>query len=225
VAARVKVIDLAKELGVTSKDLFVALEAMGQKGIRAMSPLQAATANALRDKFGRGRDLPEEAKPKRVLKAKPLSRGSGAESGLYPPYALIGIRVRKTRLNSRLRRFQLKRLLKDGRITVGEADILRTLELNDLFEVAVEALERKALSLTDAAVFDGLLLQDIEPADALSLAPQLAAEQLRADGNTIGSRTVQDALRRLKDRGQIPLSRAEGWATAQGGLPGLGKRS
>jgi translation initiation factor IF-2 len=71
VAARVKVIDLAKELGVTSKDLIVALEAMGQKGMRAMSPLQAAMANDLRVKLGRGRDLPEEAKPKRAPKAKP----------------------------------------------------------------------------------------------------------------------------------------------------------
>jgi translation initiation factor IF-2 len=71
VAARVKVIDLAKELGVTSKDLIVALEAMGQKGMRAMSPLQVATANDLRVKLGRGRDLPEEAKPKRAPKAKP----------------------------------------------------------------------------------------------------------------------------------------------------------
>ncbi|HYB42812.1 MAG TPA: translation initiation factor IF-2 N-terminal domain-containing protein, partial [Candidatus Methylomirabilis sp.] len=70
-AARVKVIDLAKELGVTSKDLIVALEAMGQKGMRAMSPLQAAAANELRVKLGRGRDLPEEAKPKRAPKAKP----------------------------------------------------------------------------------------------------------------------------------------------------------
>ena len=73
-AARVKVIDLAKELGVTSKDLIVALEAMGQKAMRAMSPLQAATANELRVKLGRGRDLPEEAKPKRVPKAKPAPR-------------------------------------------------------------------------------------------------------------------------------------------------------
>jgi len=71
VAARVKVIDLAKELGVTSKDLIVALEAMGQKGMRAMSPLQAPAANELRVKLGRGRDLPEEAKPKRAPKAKP----------------------------------------------------------------------------------------------------------------------------------------------------------
>jgi translation initiation factor IF-2 len=70
VAARVKVIDLAKELGVTSKDLIVALEAMGQKGMRAMSPLQAAAANELRVKLGRGRELPEEAKPKRAPKAK-----------------------------------------------------------------------------------------------------------------------------------------------------------
>ncbi len=72
-AARVKVIDLAKELGVTSKDLIVALEAMGQKGMRAMSPLQTATANELRVKLGRGRDLPEEAKPKRVPKPKPAT--------------------------------------------------------------------------------------------------------------------------------------------------------
>jgi len=69
----VKVIDLAKELGVTSKDLIVALEAMGQKGMRAMSPLQTTTANELRVKLGRGRDLPEEAKPKRVPKAKPAA--------------------------------------------------------------------------------------------------------------------------------------------------------
>jgi translation initiation factor IF-2 len=78
VAARVKVIDLAKELGVTSKDLIVALEAMGQKGMRAMSPLQAAMANDLRVKLGRGRDLPEEAKPKRAPKAKPTADEAGA---------------------------------------------------------------------------------------------------------------------------------------------------
>src|SRR5262245_4127795 len=46
---------------------------MGQKGMRAMSPLQAATANDLRVKLGRGRDLPEEAKPKRAPKAKPAA--------------------------------------------------------------------------------------------------------------------------------------------------------
>jgi translation initiation factor IF-2 len=70
VAARVKVIDLAKELGVTSKDLIVALEGMGHKGVRAMSPLLAATANELRVKLGRGRELPAEAKPKRAPKPK-----------------------------------------------------------------------------------------------------------------------------------------------------------
>jgi translation initiation factor IF-2 len=70
VAARVKVIDLAKELGVTSKDLIVALEGMGHKGMRAMSPLLAATANELRVKLGRGRELPPEAKPKRAPKPK-----------------------------------------------------------------------------------------------------------------------------------------------------------
>jgi translation initiation factor IF-2 len=66
----VKVIDLAKELGVTSKDLIVALEGMGHKGMRAMSPLLAAVANELRVKLGRGRELPPEAKPKRAPKPK-----------------------------------------------------------------------------------------------------------------------------------------------------------
>ena len=69
-AARVKVIDLAKELGVTSKDLIVALEGMGQKGVRAMTPVPTDTANELRVKLGRGRDLPIESKPKRPAKPK-----------------------------------------------------------------------------------------------------------------------------------------------------------
>ena len=78
-AARVKVIDLAKELGVTSKDLIVALEGMGHKGMRAMSPLLAATANELRVKLGRGRELPPEAKPKRAAKKpRPVSRRRAA---------------------------------------------------------------------------------------------------------------------------------------------------
>ncbi len=72
-AGRVKVIDLAKELGVTSKDLIVALEGMGHKGMRAMSPLPVATANELRVKLGRGRDLPTEAKPKRAPRPKKVA--------------------------------------------------------------------------------------------------------------------------------------------------------
>ncbi|MBI3630422.1 MAG: translation initiation factor IF-2 N-terminal domain-containing protein, partial [Candidatus Rokubacteria bacterium] len=69
-AAKIKVIDLAKELGVTSKDLMVALDEMGQKGKRAMTPLDLETANALRVKLGKGRELPEEAKPKRAARPK-----------------------------------------------------------------------------------------------------------------------------------------------------------
>ena len=82
-AARVKVIDLAKELGVTSKDLIVALEGMGHKGMRAMSPLLTATANELRVKLGRGRDLPAEVKPKRAPKPRAASApaANGAASG------------------------------------------------------------------------------------------------------------------------------------------------
>ena len=37
-ATKIKVIELAKELGVTSKDLMVAAEEMGHKGVRAMTP-------------------------------------------------------------------------------------------------------------------------------------------------------------------------------------------
>jgi len=79
-AAKIKVIELAKELGVTSKDLMVAAEEMGHKGIRAMSPLDSTLANALRVKLGKGRDLPEAPKPKRVPKAKTDETGDKSAS-------------------------------------------------------------------------------------------------------------------------------------------------
>jgi len=82
VAGRVKVMDLAKELGVTSKDLVVALEGMGHKSMRATSPLTVPIANELRVKLGRGRDLPTEAKPKRVPKPK---EASGEPEALEEP--------------------------------------------------------------------------------------------------------------------------------------------
>ena len=70
-ATKIKVIELAKELGVTSKDLMVAAEEMGHKGVRAMTPLDQKLANELRVKLGKGRELPEEAaKPKRAPKPK-----------------------------------------------------------------------------------------------------------------------------------------------------------
>ena len=70
-ATKIKVIELAKELGVTSKDLMVAAEEMGHKGVRAMTPLDPKLANELRVKLGKGRELPEEpAKPKRAAKPK-----------------------------------------------------------------------------------------------------------------------------------------------------------
>ncbi len=72
-AAKIKVIELAKELGVTSKDLILAAEELGQKGVRAMTPLDAMLANNLRVKLGKGRELPEEPKPKRVPRAKVAS--------------------------------------------------------------------------------------------------------------------------------------------------------
>jgi translation initiation factor IF-2 len=70
-ATKIKVIELAKELGVTSKDLMVAADEMGHKGVRAMTPLDQTLANELRVKLGKGRDLPEEpAKPKRAARPK-----------------------------------------------------------------------------------------------------------------------------------------------------------
>ena len=77
-AARVKVIDLAKELGVTSKDLIVALEGMGHKGVRAMTPVPTETANELRVKLGRGRDLPATERtrsvwPSSVARRRPVA--------------------------------------------------------------------------------------------------------------------------------------------------------
>jgi translation initiation factor IF-2 len=74
-----KVIDLAKELGVTSKDLIQALEGMGRKGVRTRSPLDAATISELRVKLGRGRELPEEAKSKRAKAAPTEAKAPAAK--------------------------------------------------------------------------------------------------------------------------------------------------
>jgi len=81
-ATKIKVIELAKELGVTSKDLMVAAEEMGHKGVRAMTPLDQKLANELRVKLGKGRELPEESsKPKRAAR----SRAAGAEGAAAKP--------------------------------------------------------------------------------------------------------------------------------------------
>jgi translation initiation factor IF-2 len=81
VAAKIKMMELAKELGVTSKELMVAAEEMGHKGVRAMSPLESTLANALRLKLGKGRELPEEPKPKRVAKPKVPKEAAAATDG------------------------------------------------------------------------------------------------------------------------------------------------
>src|SRR3990170_2454814 len=80
-ASRIKVIDLAKELGVTSKDLIQALEALGRKSMRTQSPLDADTIRELRVKLGRGRELPEEPKPKRAkaVPKAPAAKKKAAE--------------------------------------------------------------------------------------------------------------------------------------------------
>jgi translation initiation factor IF-2 len=80
-AAKIKVIELAKELGVTSKDLILAAEEMGQKGVRAMTPLDTTLANSLRVKLGKGRELPEEPKAKRPVRAKAVPGEGTAADG------------------------------------------------------------------------------------------------------------------------------------------------
>ena len=85
-ATKIKVIELAKELGVTSKDLMVAADEMGHKGVRAMTPLDQTLANELRVKLGKGRDLPEAtAKPKRVAKPRVPKDGAAARHGKKAP--------------------------------------------------------------------------------------------------------------------------------------------
>ena len=79
-ATKIKVIELAKELGVTSKDLMVAAEEMGHKGVRAMTPLDQTLANELRVKLGKGRELPEETVEGQArCQAEDGSRSIGAD--------------------------------------------------------------------------------------------------------------------------------------------------
>src|SRR5437867_9111556 len=77
--------DLTKELGVTSKELIVAAEEMDHKGLRAMIPLDTTLTNALRVKLGRGRELPEEPKPKRAAKPKDVAATDGAPATKKAP--------------------------------------------------------------------------------------------------------------------------------------------
>jgi translation initiation factor IF-2 len=95
--AKIKVIELAKELGVTSKDLMVAAEEMGHKGVRAMSPLDSTLANALRVKLGKGRDLPEAPKPKRVAKVKEPREGDDAAAAVDEAVAKKPARAKKAK--------------------------------------------------------------------------------------------------------------------------------
>src|SRR5438034_4746453 len=66
----------------------LAAEEMGTKGVRAMTPLDTTLANALRTKLGKGRDLPEEPKPKRAPRPKKtataVADGDGALAETKP---------------------------------------------------------------------------------------------------------------------------------------------
>src|SRR5262245_44388192 len=60
----------------------VAAEEMGHKGVRAMTPLDTALANQRRLKLGKGRELPEEPKPKRVAKPKASPDGVSTDGAV-----------------------------------------------------------------------------------------------------------------------------------------------
>jgi len=91
-AAKIKVIELAKELGVTSKDIMLAAEEMGRKGVRAMTALDTTLAHDLRVKLGKGREIPEEARPKRPLRTR-----SATPEGLQGEAPKKPARVRKAK--------------------------------------------------------------------------------------------------------------------------------
>src|SRR5262245_39738995 len=59
----------------------VAADEMGHKGVRAMTPLDSTLANALRVKLGKGRELPEEPKPKRPSRAKKTDDAAASADG------------------------------------------------------------------------------------------------------------------------------------------------
>src|SRR5262245_46599522 len=59
----------------------VAAEEMGHKGVRVMTPLDSTLANALRTKLGKGRELPEEPKPKRPARPKVTKDEAAPEDG------------------------------------------------------------------------------------------------------------------------------------------------
>src|SRR5947209_13850774 len=76
----------------------VAAEEMGHKGVRAMSPLDSTLANALRVKLGKGRELPEAPKPKRVAKPKEPKEAGDAEAAVAEAVAKKQSRAKKVKL-------------------------------------------------------------------------------------------------------------------------------
>src|SRR5881628_1752654 len=76
----------------------VAAEEMGHKGVRAMSPLDSTLANALRVKLGKGRELPEAPKPKRVAKPKEPREAADAAAAVAEAVAKKPSRAKKEKL-------------------------------------------------------------------------------------------------------------------------------
>src|SRR5712692_6832520 len=76
----------------------VAAEEMGHKGVRALSPVDSTLANALRVKLGKGRELPEAPKPKRVAKPKEPREAGDAAAAVAEAVAKKPSRAKKEKL-------------------------------------------------------------------------------------------------------------------------------
>src|SRR5262245_55239407 len=87
---------------------------MGHKGVRAMTPVPADTANELRIKLGRGRELPAESKPKRAAKPKEVSAESELAGG-----------VAAAKAGSEAKEVAAKRVLRPvaAKVARGESDV------------------------------------------------------------------------------------------------------
>ncbi|MCV7047695.1 translation initiation factor IF-2 [Mycobacterium frederiksbergense] len=82
-AGKARVHELAKELGVTSKEVLARLSDQGEFVKSASSTVEAPVARRLRESFGGGKSVPADA-PAAKAPSKPASAGGGPKPGPKP---------------------------------------------------------------------------------------------------------------------------------------------
>ncbi|MBX9921979.1 MAG: translation initiation factor IF-2 N-terminal domain-containing protein, partial [Mycolicibacterium frederiksbergense] len=80
---KARVHELAKELGVTSKEVLARLSDQGEFVKSASSTVEAPVARRLRESFGGGKSAPADA-PAAKAPSKPASAGGGPKPGPKP---------------------------------------------------------------------------------------------------------------------------------------------